>query len=321
MTDEDRGVPDHVLRAGAASAPSPGLLAAINRADLMPDPSRGQLWLASWEDVTQLVMVLRVTASGMALVVPVTVDPPASDEASVVADAELTVLGHEATIWAGLAADVPFVVFDGFFGSVAPGFVAAAERAAVGEGLDELPEGLRAGSSVGSLFDPSAQVRAELTDVLDLLGHAAWVPSSAPAGKPLAELLKGRNDMAALLRELAETLGLKLPEIMNIIKGVRPVLPEHATVFARLTGLTEQEVLSAALPLPGGLVLELDRPRWRKEVAARRSLDGSEGAARRSVAYGVLALAARQTGASAADQWSERIRQYLATHPAGGNGQ
>ena len=51
MTHEHRGVPEHVLRAGAAAAASPGLLALIDAADRtasMPDPSRGQLWRASW---------------------------------------------------------------------------------------------------------------------------------------------------------------------------------------------------------------------------------------------------------------------------------
>jgi DNA-binding transcriptional regulator YdaS (Cro superfamily) len=324
MTDEHRGVPEHVLRAGAAAAASPGLLAAIQAADRaasMPDPSRGQLWRASWDDVTQLVIVLRVTAVGSATVVPVTVDPPASDEASVVADAALTLLGHEATLWGGFAADIPFLVFDVLLGVVAPTIVAAAERAAVGEGSDELPEGLRAGSHVESPFDPAAQVRAELSDALDLLRHAAWATPSAPAGKPLPELLKGRNDVPALLRKIAETLGLKPPEVMSIMKGARPVLPDQAPVFARITGLTEQEVLSAAPPLPDDLILELDRPKWRKALTARRASAGSEGAARRSVAYGALALAARQTGASSADPWPERIRQYLATHPTGGNGQ
>jgi hypothetical protein len=323
MTDEHRGVPEHVLRAGAAAAASPGLLAAIDAADRtasMPDPSRGQLWRASWEGVTQLVVVLRVTTAGTATVVPVTVDPPASDEASVVADAALTVLGHEATLWGGLAADIPFLVFDVPLGIVAPTIVAAAERAAVGGERDELPEGLRAGSRVESPFGPAAQVRAELSDALDLLRHATWVTPSASAGKPLPELLKGRNDVPALLREIAETLGLKPPEVMSIMKGARPVLPDQVPVFARIAGLTEQEVLSAA-PLPDGLILELGRPRWRKALTARRASAGSEGAARRSVAYGALALAARQTGASSADPWPERIRQYLATHPARGNGQ
>src|SRR6185437_15537915 len=106
----------------------------------------------------------------------------------------------------------------------------AAERVAVGEGRDELPEGLRTGSRAESPFDPAAQVRAELSDALDLLGHAAWVASSAPAGKSLPELLKDRRDVPELLREIAETLGLKPPEVMSIMKGARPVLPDQAPV-------------------------------------------------------------------------------------------
>jgi hypothetical protein len=47
----------------------------------------------------------------------------------------------------------------------------------------------------------------------------------------------------------------------------------------------------------------------------------SETAARLKVAYGTLALAARQTGVASADSWPQRIHQYLATHPPGRHAQ
>jgi DNA-binding transcriptional regulator YdaS (Cro superfamily) len=261
--------------------------------------------------------VLQVAVEGTAVVVPVTVDPPASDESSVVVDAGLTVLGHEATFWGGLAASVPFLVFDLIVGDVAPTIVDAAERAAADGEQDMPPEGLSAGTRIESLFDSAAEVRAELSDALEGLRGAAWMTQTLPAAASIAELLKGRDDVPALMKEIAETLGLRPPEVINILKGARPVTPEQAPVIARITGLTEQQVLTAVSPLPAELIRELDRPKWRSALRAQRSPGGSETAARLKVAYGTLALAARQTGVASADSWPQRIRQYLATHPPG----
>jgi len=317
MSDKHRGVPGRVLRAGAAATASPGLLEAIRSAEnatLMPDPVRGQLWRASWEDVRQLVLVLRVTGTGTAVVAPVTADPPTSDESSLMLDASLTVLGHAATVWGGLAAEIPFLVFDLVIGAVAPAIVTAAEEVAVGEGRENLPEGVRAGTPVESVFDPAEEVRAELSDALEFFRDATWAPHVLSSGKPLRELLMGRSDVRDLMRELAEALSLKLPEVIDLLKGTRPVNPRHVPAIARITGLTEQEVLSAASPIPGDLVRELDRPRWRKALTAQRLQGGSEMSVRLTVAYGTLALAARQTGSAAADPWPQRVRHYLDTH-------
>lgn len=323
MSEKHRGVPEHVLRAGAAAAVSAGLLSAIRSAEsaTMPDPARGQLWRAMWDDTTQLVLVLQVTSTRTARVAPVTTDPPASHESSVVVDASLTVLGHTATLWGGLATEVPFLVFDLLIGAVAPMAVEAAEQMAADGRRDKLPDGMNAGTPVESPFDRSAEVRAELSDVLERLRSAAWAPQPLQSGKPIRELLKGRRDVPALMKELTEALGLKPPEVISLLLGTRPIAPMHAPVIAQITGLPEWQVLSATDPLPTGLVSELDRPQWRKALRARRKPGESETAARLTVAYGTLALAARQTGPASANSWPQRIRQYLATHPPDGRGQ
>lgn len=322
MKDKHHGVPERVLQAGAAAAASPGLLEAVRSAEnaaLMLDPARGQLWRASWGDVRQPVLVLRVTETGTAVVAPVSADPPASDESSVVLDPSLTIFGHAVTVWGGLATEIPFLVFDLMIGVVAPTIVTIAEHAAAGEGQEILPEGVRAGAPVESIFDPAAGVRAELSDALERLRDARWAPQALSSGKPLRELLMGRADVAALMRTLAEALGLRPPEVIDLVKGTRPISPADAPAIARITGLTEQAVLSAASPIPASLVRELDRPRWRKELRAQHLGDESEISARLTVAYGALALAARQTG-PAADPWPQRIRHYLDTHqPDGGD--
>ena len=318
MSDQYHRVPERVRRAGAAAAASPGLIRAVRSAEntaIVHDPARGQLWRASWDDVAQLVLVIGITGTGTAVVAPVTTDPPACDESSVVVSADLTMLGHRATLWGGLAMEVPFLVFDLLLGDLAPTVVDAVEHVAADGGAEMLAEGVSAGTPVVSPFDLAAEVRAELSDALERLRGAAWAPQALGSGTSLRELLRGRSDVPALLKELTKALGLGLPDVLSILKGKHPVTPEQAPVVARVTGLTEEQVLSAVSPLPSGLVSELDRPRWRKALRAQRRSGESETAARLTVAYGTLALAARQTGPASAPSWPQRIRQYLATHP------
>ena len=320
MSDQHRRVPQRVRRAGAAAAASPTLVKAARSAEntaIVHDPARGQLWRALWDDVAQLVLVLRIIGAGTAVVAPVTIDPPACDESTVVVSADQTMLGHTATLWGRLAMEVPFLVFDLLVGELAPTVVDAVEHVAAGGGAEMLPEGVSVGTPVMSPFDPAAEVRAELSDALECLRGAAWAPQALGSGKSLRELLRGRSDVQVLMEELTKALGLGLPDVLSILMGKRPVTPEQAPAVARITGLTEEEVLTAVSPLPAALVSELDRPRWRKALRAQRKPGESETAARLSVAYGTLALAARQTGPASAPSWPQRIRQYLATHPPG----
>jgi hypothetical protein len=320
MSDQHRRVPERVLRAGAAAAASAGLAAAIRAAegaDTAPDPARGQLWRAAWDDVAQLVMVLSVTERGSARVAPVTTDPPAADDTSAVLDADVTVLGHQATVWGGLAVLVPFMVFEVMIGAVAAEVVDAAEQVAAGGAADGLPAGVRAGAAAASLFDPAADVRAELTDNLGRLSSAAWAPSMPGPTRTLQVQLQGRPDLAAVMQALASALGVQLPTVIDVMTGRRPVTPVQAGAVAKITGLTEDQVLSAVSPLPAGLASELDHPRWRKALRLRLGPGESEATVRVATAYGVLALAARQTGPMSTPSWPQRIRQYLAAEPPG----
>src|SRR5260370_20057719 len=94
MTDQPRRVHEHVLRAGAAAAASSALVKAVRAAEssaTMPDPARGQLWRSCWEDITQLVLVLRVSQAGVAVVAPGATDPPAAHDTSPLPGPHLTV--------------------------------------------------------------------------------------------------------------------------------------------------------------------------------------------------------------------------------------
>jgi hypothetical protein len=315
MSDQHRRIPKHVLHAGAAAAASSQLTQAVRVAEgaaTVPDPARGQLWRAAWDDVTQLVMVIEVSQPGTVTVVPVTTDPPAADDTSVVLDAGMTILGQTATVWGGIAAPVPLVVFDLLIGAVGAAVVNAVEQVAVG-GQTALPTGITVGPPVTSPFDPAAEVCAGLTDNLERLRVAAWAPAQSGSAQTLRDLLGKRLDLDAL----QAALGVGLPAVIGIVMGKRPVTPDQAAAIAAVTGLTAQQVLAAVPPVPAELVHELDHPRWRAALRAHRQPHESEAAARLTVAYGVLALAARQTGPTSAPSWPQRIRQYLATEPTG----
>jgi len=138
--------------------------------------------------------------------------------------------------------------------------------------------------------------------------------------RTLQEQLQGRPDLAAVIQALAGALGVQLPTVIDVMTGRRPVTPVQAGAVAKVTGLTEDQVLRAVSPLPAGLASELDHPRWRKALRARRGPGESEAMVRVATAYGVLALAARQTGPMSAPSWPQRICQYLAAEPPGRGG-
>jgi len=315
MSDQHRRVPEHVRRAGSAAAASSRLLEAVRAAEGMatvPDPAPGQLWRASWDHASQLVLVLDASQPGTALVAPVTIDPPADDDTSIVLDADVTVLDHPVTVWGGIAAPVPLRVFDLPLGAVTAAVVTAAEQVAAGC-LMILPAGVHAGTPITSLFDPATEIRAELSDNLERLGRTEWAPPGSGATGTLRDLLGKHLDLPGL----RAALGLDLPAVIGIVMGKRPVTSAQAAAIAAVTDLTAQQILAAVSPLPAELVSELDHPRWRKALRARRQPGEPEAATRLAVAYGVLALAARQTGQTSAPSWPLRIRQYLATGPVG----
>jgi len=315
MSDQHRRVPEHVLRAGSSAAGSARLLAAVRAAEAaatVPDPAPGQLWRAAWDEIAQLVLVIEVSRPGTAVVAPVTIDPPAADDTSVVLDADVTVLDHVATVWGEIAAPVPLRVFDLLIGAVAAAVATAVEQVAAGH-RTVLPAGVRVGDPVTSPFDPAAEVRAELSDDLERLGAALWALAGSDTAQTLRDLLGKSLDLSAL----QVALGLDLPAVIGIVMGKRPVTPEQAAAVAAVTGLAAEQVLAAVSPLPVELVSELDHPRWRTALRTRRQPGQSEAAARLTVAYGVLALAARQTGQTSAPSWPQRVRQYLAIEPTG----
>jgi transcriptional regulator with XRE-family HTH domain len=244
----------------------------------------------------------------------VTIDPPAEDEHALVVDGASTAFGADSTVWVGLAGDVPTRVLGRVVDAWGDQFVGWITDAAGGR-LGPAPAGARLGREIESELDSAAAFRAELADELELLRQAPGLPVESPGEAPrdLASLLGDRLDLA----ELCASLGLRQSEVMKLLRGKAPLTPDRIEVLARVTGLPAEKVASSVRPLPRGLVVTMEHPRWRQTWLARaRRLEVSETEARLSAGYGAFAQAMRETGSGEPD-WDERLRRYLHDEQSG----
>ncbi|MGW1866134.1 hypothetical protein ACWCPS_11305 [Streptomyces mauvecolor] len=296
----------------AAAVRAPKELSAGGLRARFGDPAEvrlavGQVWRARWEETSLLVLVLAITDREVNAV-PVTIDPPGEDAASLVVDGTRTAFGVESTVWAGLAGPVPLRVLDRVVDLWEPDLVAWAAETADG-GAPSVPAGARQGTVPASVFDPSEEVRAELEDDLDALRAAPGLPEAKGTEKvvSLGALLNGLPDLPVL----GAALGVPQPEVMRILRGSVPLKPGQVEAVASATGLSVDAVAKTVRPLPAALVAAAEHPRWRETWIRRaKRLGVSEEEARLSGGYGTLALAARETGGAEPD-WEGRLRQFL----------
>lgn len=304
------------LRRLAASAVASEALTVDGLRQRFGDPQGlevavGQLWRASWDDLTILALLVGVHPAAVTIV-PVTVDPAGEDENSLILDAKSTVLGQPVTAWAGLTRRLPLRVLDQLLDVVSDEIVAWCQRIQADRPAT-LPGGTRLGDRISSPLEPAAEVRAQIEDELELLAAAARLPVMDPSAerRNLLQLL-GSNRDEATLRVLVATLGVSLPEAVEIARGRRPLALEQAEALAPVTGHPVEVLLASVEPLPDELVAELDHPRWRPAVRRRADRAGrNETHARLEIAYGTYAFAARQTGAATTPSWRERLARYL----------
>ncbi len=309
----DPTVSDRLLEL-ASRARVPDVLTEAGREARFGEPrsvqvQRGQVWRACWNEVSLLVLLLDVGEFDVTMM-PVTVDPPAEDEHCLVLEPSSTVFGIPVTVWRGLRAELPVRVLDAVLDQWTNEFVNAANQPV---GADTgLPPRSRRGTPIPSEFDPAASIRAEILDDLDALRASPALPveSEGRSTPSLVKVLGDKFSFEGLVTALAP-LGLTQAEVMDIVRGYRPMTPAQAHVVSESTGVDHESVSQAVRPLPADLVAKVQHPQLRavwRERAARDNTD--EAAAREAGAYGVFAMAARQTGSRPPD-WSNRIEQYL----------
>jgi len=314
------GVPQRFLDL-AEQARGPRALSEEGLREHFGEPAKveieaGQVWRVHWGEVSALVLVLVVEDRDV-LVAPVMIDPPAEDDRSVVLEGSFTAFGVQATVWAGLTSAIPIRVLDRPVDEWSEVLVRWVTLTA--QGLPSaIPSGTRQGREIQSELDPAALIRAELADDLESLRQAPGLPvaTTGVTHRDLASLLGNNLDLAGL----CSSLGLRQSEVMRILRGQTPLTPDQVEIVARVTGLSSKGIASTVRPLPLGLVVTVEHPRWRP-IWARRAqrLHIGEDQARLTVGYGVFALAARETGGGEPD-WNQRLRQFLHQEETGAGG-
>lgn len=277
--------------------------------------SARQVWRARWEAVSVLVLVVTV-ADREVHAAPVTVDPPAEDDRSLVLSGSSTAFGVDTTVWAGLTAAVPIRVLERAVDAWNEDIVGWVRR--VAEGVPgEAPSGTRPGRAIPSELDQARQVRAELVDDLEALQQSPGLPAGI-SEKPVTDLaskLRGRLDLPSL----CQSLDLPQPQVMQILRGKVPLTSDQISAVSQATGLSVDEVEQSVRPLPPGLVVAAEHPRWRSawQDRARKGRVSVEQA-RLTGAYGAYGLAARQAGGE--PDWNDRLRQFLRGEDDGSGG-
>jgi len=304
----------HLLElARDASAPYP--LTADGRharfGDCRDHPiERGQIWRATWDDISLLILVADVEHAEIDAVA-VTLDPGAEDEESIVLEPALTAFGVEVTLWVGLRTSLPIRVLDEIIDEI-PDRVIDWATASKTDSRFPTPEGAQVGRPPANLFDSSVTIRAGVEDDLEALRAAPALPVAKGPEKStrtLASILGRAADLNVLVGALSH-LGFSQSDVMSLLRGKRPLTPDVVDVVAHVTGVEPALIAEAIQPLPAEFVEEVDHPRWRPLWRERVQDEGlDEATARLRVSYEMFALAARQTGSRAPD-WSARLAQF-----------
>jgi hypothetical protein len=305
--DNDFGVPVEMLQAAVAAA-APALTPSALQERFGPPLSwqilPGQVWRAAWGDVSLLVLIVSAAAE-VATAVPVTVEPAAEDENSLIVDSRRTVLDEPVTVWGGLVRELGLQVLDRPIDEI------GADVAAWVIGKTSVPAGCRTGVRPASPFDADTEIRAMVADDVDCLasveGWAVGLDYAPATGS--AALVKPSRDQ---LVELQRRLSLTLPDVLALVDGKRPAaMPEETVALREVLGHAPRVNAPAH-----GLVIELSHPRWRSVARAfARRRNGSESEARLAMAYEVAgaSMAARQTG-DREPAWQDRVKRWVAAH-------
>ena len=241
-------------------------------------PTPGQVWRASWDTDSSLVVVLSVDDASV-LVAPIFTDfDPVvfeDDEVSDFAGRAALVLRRHARPIAPLTLDVLF-------------------------GVVSLPDG----AVTHAVID--AELEQQMTEPLDKLSQ--W----STHGEGTGTLRERFRSVGVTARQIAAALNEPLAVAAQILRNARPVTPDQAEALAHTVPLTEDEILQSNPTLPQQWQRELQASSYRAPIKAlARQRHKTDSDTWRSVAYGALALAARQGNDQAQESMRARIDSYL----------
>lgn len=274
-----------------------------------PDPQPGQFWTARWNDLSTAVLLLSSPGARTVSMSIVTFDPDLADDHSYVLPAEATDLNTSAVAWTADAQRAPLAVLDTYLGRIAqsPG---SGKSHAVAQWIATAGE---QGSPFTRPSDSRAIFRASLRDDLEELVQASWL--TAPTAASSTTRVSERSPT-----ELADELGISIPEALSMKRGTTVPTAEQMAMFADLQAAAADASPSLAhsVSLPEAVIDLFDLPRYRQKVAKLAKLrDLDENVARQAFAYNVFSTAARNTGDDRSDEagrelWRQRVEQFFA---------
>lgn len=281
----------------AAHAAPPHLRVAAT-----PDPSPGQVWNAYRGQAELLVLITQIhPEAGEFTAWPVTVEPGVETADCVVIEAAGSPMNVDLAAWDHLERTLSIGVLDRVIGEFRFG-----KPISTRADLLEAVAPARAGAAWYWAVESGAS--AAISDLQDALDELAAAPLPRSEDSVLAT-----GKLPIPLATVVEATGANQARAMNIIVGKEPVTPSEAEALAQASGLPVETILDHVQPLPKDLELELFHPRWRRLVTEYAVKAENEDAARRTLGYEALALAARQQGAGA-DQWRQRLQTIERSH-------
>ncbi|MGK5441633.1 hypothetical protein ACSNN7_07385 [Micromonospora sp. URMC 105] len=263
------------------------------------DPAPGQVWRTRWNEVVELVLLLKVGDEDV-LAAPISLDDRYADEETLILRAAQTSLATTVAVWGGLTRHLPMHVLDRRLGATE---VDVTDGGWINRAIDA---GAARGRAAVSPLDPVHAVQARMADALEVLARARWAPSgSGGLGRLLAAAQLGPPQLINLLDVSPQTA-------LALRRGQVAATPDQAAKLALVLNMPDWAILEANPAPSRRLVQKMSRPRRRAQVnrlAARRGIE--ESTAWLTAAYSVNAIAARQTGPQVEPAWDERIDQYF----------
>jgi transcriptional regulator with XRE-family HTH domain len=285
----DLDAPLDPLALGVAVA-LPADLSALFQ-DPAGDPQPSELWSLEWESATLLALVLDVDGKTLT-VAPVTFEEP-SDPVATVVPAVDSPIDAPMFVWHRLARQVPLGVFLAPAGELPVAYV------------NDEPSTATFGEDTALLMADLATAAGALAEARTLVVEAG---ATLEAAAMLPELLRHR-----VPSEIKAATGITTAAVTELRRGDRSPTDEEAELLASYFGVSA-DTLRGQVPVPSPLAWAIERPMHRRHIRARAVGEGvTEMSMRRTVAEGVMPLAARTTGAAERDvaAWDELVRHYL----------
>ena len=259
-----------------------------------PEPALGQLWRAEWAGTACLVVVSGERVGRLVPVMVATADQ-IGDERALVAE---SVNGMMTSVWGGVTSSIKMFTLEYRITDLTSGsfemLMAVADSQQQGDW-----------APISSDLDDRVLIQTDLSERLQLLSEAEWIPVASEGQTSIAELAESVGIRAS---QVADHLGVAPGDARRLLRGQREPSADEIRDLTVLLGTVPKVSVQFDESLVAGLDLPEFRPRLQR--AARDEHQGDEVAARRALAGHMEALAARHRDPGSRN-WVSLIREVL----------